>query len=71
MALSMPVDRVRVQARGLQVGRALLTVLFLLPFLVGWCAGTARTAAVWMWAAVVAGYRQATDQPAVDRGGRT
>jgi hypothetical protein len=67
----MPVDRVRVQARGLQAGRVLLTVLFLLPFLVGWCAGTMRTGAVWMWAAMVAGYRQAVDRSATGRGGRT
>jgi hypothetical protein len=70
VALSVPVDRVRVQARGLQVGRGLLTALFLLPFLMGWCAGMMRTAAVWAWAAMVAGYRQATDRPA-GRGGRT
>ncbi|WP_433233740.1 hypothetical protein [Actinomadura nitritigenes] len=55
---SIPVDRIRAEARELRPGRGLLTLLFLIPFLLGWSVGALWTGLAWMWAAVVAGYRQ-------------
>jgi hypothetical protein len=52
-------DEVRAEARRVDLGRALLVLLALFPFLVGWLAGALVTALSWAWAAVVVGYRSA------------
>lgn len=41
------------------VVRVLLTLLALLPYVLGWVAGAAVTATAWTWAAVVVGWRDA------------
>lgn len=58
--LGLPVDQIRAESRELRPSRALLTLLFLVPYLIGWIVGAAWTGLAWMWAAVVAGYRQST-----------
>lgn len=39
------------------IGRALLTLLALVPYVLGWSVGAAVTATAWVWAAAVAGWR--------------
>lgn len=68
--LGLPVDSIRAEARELRPGRALLTLLFLVPFLAGWTVGAVWTGLAWMWAAVVAGYRQGAGRSS-EKAGRT
>lgn len=49
-------------ARTAGVVAVLLTVLFAVPFALGWLAGHLATAAGWLRAAVAAGYRAARPQ---------
>jgi hypothetical protein len=44
-------------ARKVDPGRALLTLVFLLPFLLGWIAGATVYASTWLWAAMLVGWR--------------
>lgn len=67
--LGIPVDSIRTEARELRPSRALLTVLFLIPFVLGWLVGAAWTAAAWLWAATVAGYRQGAGRSGAASGG--
>lgn len=59
----MLVGQVRTEARRIDPGKTLLTVLALLPFLLGWVAGvTVRgcwAALLWARAAIVVGWRTA------------
>jgi hypothetical protein len=59
-------DEVRAEARRVDLGRALLVLLFVVPFALGWLAGATVTAASWLWAAIVVGWRTAYG----DRAGR-
>lgn len=52
-------DNVQTEAKQLDLAKAVLTALFLVPFVLGWLAGGAVTAATWLWAAVVVGFRTA------------
>ena len=56
-------DDVRAEARRIDPAKALLTVLFAIPFALGWLAAqTVRacwTVVSWLWAAVVVGWRTA------------
>lgn len=52
-------DEVRAEARRVDLGRALLVLLALVPLAVGWLAGALVTASSWLWAAVVVGFRSA------------
>lgn len=52
-------DEVRAEARRVDLGRALLVLLALVPFVLGWLTGAAVTAVSWAWAAVVVGFRSA------------
>lgn len=64
-------DQVRAEARELDPAKVLLTILFVLPFVLGWLAGmTVRatwTVFAWTWTAMVVGFRTARprgDEPA-------
>lgn len=41
------------------VARGLLTLLALVPYVLGWCLGAVASAAAWTWAAAVVGWRDA------------
>lgn len=64
-------DDVRAEARRVDPVKAFLTVLFVVPFVLGWLAATLMrvvwTAVSWTWAAVVVGWRTAYGR--VDGGG--
>jgi hypothetical protein len=64
-------DQVRAEARRVDPAKALLTVLALVPFLLGWLAAQTVRAVwavlSWTWAAVVVGWRTAYGQ--ADGGG--
>lgn len=64
-AFSMYVDQVRDQARGYDPRRAALTVVALLPFLLGWLVGivfqTLWVVVAWAWAAGAVGFRSARE----------
>ena len=59
-------DEVRVEAKGLDPSRVLLTLLFLVPFVLGWLVAAAWTGGTWLWTAAVAGYRAGRAQPRKD-----
>lgn len=40
-----------------RLARLVLTLLALVPYVLGWAVGAVVTAVVWTWAAVVAGWR--------------
>jgi hypothetical protein len=56
-------DQVRTEARELDPVKVLLTLLFALPFALGWLAGMAVralwTVFAWTWTAAVVGFRTA------------
>jgi len=52
-------DEVRAESERVDLARLLLTLLFLVPFVLGWLAAMAWTAATWLWAAGLVGYRTA------------
>lgn len=54
----IPVEEITAEARSVNVGRALLALLALIPFVIGWTAATVVTAFGWTWAAVKAGWRE-------------
>lgn len=59
-------EQVRVEVRRVDPAKALLTVLALVPFLLGWLAAQTVRACwaviSWTWAAVVVGWRTAHDR---------
>lgn len=59
-------EQVRAEARRIDPAKVLLTVLALLPFLLGWLAAQTVRACwavvSWTWAAVVVGWRTAYDR---------
>lgn len=55
----IPVEQITAEARDVHVGRALLTFLALIPFVLGWVAGMAVTSVVWVGVAMKAGWREA------------
>ncbi|MGH8952686.1 MAG: hypothetical protein ACRDX9_14855 [Acidimicrobiia bacterium] len=54
----VPVDRINAEARDVQVGRSLLTLLAGFFYLLGWLAGKAVTGLAWCFAAVRVGWRE-------------
>lgn len=54
----IPVERISAEARDINVGRALLALLALIPFVLGWTAATIVTAFGWAWAAFKAGWQE-------------
>jgi hypothetical protein len=58
---AVPLDRVRAEAAQIHPGRALLTLLVGLFWVIGWLAGKAVTGLVFCWAAVKVGYSEARD----------
>jgi hypothetical protein len=44
-----------------RAGAALLTILFAVPFALGWIAGATVYASTWLYAALLAGYRTAAE----------
>lgn len=57
---SVLADEVREESRSLEPGKVLLTLLFVVPFLVGWLVGACWSVLAWTWAAVVVGFRVAS-----------
>lgn len=63
----IPVERITSEAREVHVGRGVLALLALIPFLIGWLAGQTVTAVVWVGIAVKAGWLEARpSKPRVD-----
>lgn len=60
---SRTADQVRAEARELDPVKVLLTVLFVVPFALGWLAGMTMRAVwtvfAWTWTAAVVGFRTA------------
>jgi hypothetical protein len=65
----IPVDQITAEARQVNVGRSLLALLALIPFIVGWVAAAIVTAVAWVWAAVKAGWREVRPPAKPDRSG--
>lgn len=69
---SRTADQVRAEARELDPAKVLLTVLFVLPFALGWLVGVAVRAVwtvfAWTWTAVVVGFRTARPSPTKEVG---
>lgn len=58
--LSVPVEEIRREARALDPVKVLLTILFALPFALGWLIGALWTVIAWAWTAGVVGFRAAS-----------
>ncbi|MBX6382174.1 MAG: hypothetical protein IRZ07_04240 [Microbispora sp.] len=69
MANVIPVDRIDAEARKLDPARVLLTVLAVIPFVLGWLLGKAWLVVAWLWTAAVVGWREACKPRAVDAEG--
>lgn len=54
---SATADQVRAEASELDPAKVALTLLFLVPFVVGWLLGALWTGAAWAWQAAVQGFR--------------
>lgn len=66
----IPVEQIAAEAREVHVGRALLALLALIPFVLGWTAATLVSAVVWTGLAFKAGWREVRPpKPASDGGG--
>jgi hypothetical protein len=57
-------EQLREQARAVSPGRALATILTLIPWTLGWLAGWAWIGLAWLVLAARAGYRDARTGPA-------
>mgnify|MGYP006976779523 CR=1 FL=1 len=68
MALTVPLDRIEERTRTADPRRVLLTLLLVVPFVLGWLACKTWLAMVYLWSAVVAGW-QAAARPRVSEGG--
>jgi hypothetical protein len=55
----VPRDRIEAEARQVRLGRALLTLLVGVFWLVGWLAGKATLGVAFVWAATKVGYVEA------------
>ncbi|MGH3859219.1 hypothetical protein [Actinokineospora sp.] len=55
----VPVDQITAEARQVDAGRVVLSMIAAVFFAVGWTAGTAVTAAAWCCLAVKAGWLEA------------
>lgn len=51
-------DRISAEARQLQFGRALLTIIFTPFYLLGWLAGKGWAAFSYLWASLKVGWRE-------------
>ncbi|MGH9250131.1 MAG: hypothetical protein ACRD0W_11510 [Acidimicrobiales bacterium] len=60
----IPVDRINAEARDVQVGRSLLTLIAGFFYLLGWLAGKLVVGVAWCFAAVRVGWREARATPA-------
>jgi hypothetical protein len=67
----VPVDRISAEARQVQLGRTLLTLLAGFFYVLGWLAGKAIGGLAWCAAAVKVGWQEARPKPALhpDGGG--
>lgn len=64
----LPVEQITAEAKKVDVGRAVLAVLALIPFLLGWVAGKTVLAFAWVGLAVKAGWLQARRPKTVEGG---
>lgn len=64
----IPVEKITADAKKVDVGRALLSLLALIPFIIGWIAGKIVLAVAWIGLAVKAGWLEAR-RPKTDDGG--
>jgi hypothetical protein len=55
----IPVEQITAEAKKVDVGRAVLSLLALIPFLIGWVAGKIVLAVAWVGLAVKAGWLDA------------
>ncbi len=70
MVLSVPVEQISTQARQADPVRVLLTLIAVIPFIVGWSAGKAWLALAWLCTAVRVGWQQARqERPGEGEGG--
>jgi hypothetical protein len=60
---TMPVDELRAQAAQVRFSRVVLTVITAFFFAIGWCAGTAWRAVVFIALAIRYGYRAGAGVP--------
>ena len=64
----IPVEQITPEAKKVDVGRAVLALLALIPFLIGWIAGRTVLAVAWVGLAVKAGWLEARRPRQVDGG---
>lgn len=57
--VGVSVDATRPKVPQVEIARALLTVLAVLPFLLGWTVAKAWLSLTWLWAAVLTGWQEA------------
>lgn len=65
----IPVEQIAAEAKKVDVGRAVLSLLALIPFLIGWLAGKIVLAVAWVGLAVKAGWLEARRPKATGDGG--
>lgn len=64
----IPVEQITADAKQVDVGRAVLSLLALIPFLIGWVAGKIVLTVAWVGLAVKAGWLEAR-RPKTSDGG--
>ena len=55
----IPIEKINAEAREINVGRIVLALLALIPFVLGWLCAAAVTAVGWTWTAFKAGWHEA------------
>jgi hypothetical protein len=65
----VPVEEIRAEARDIQFGRTVLTVLVGVLFALGWVVGKAWRSVAWSFAAVKVGFQAGRTPRASDGGG--
>lgn len=65
----IPVEQITAEAKKVDVGRAVLSLLALIPFLLGWLAGKIVLAVAWIGLAVKAGWLEARRPKTTGDGG--
>lgn len=64
----IPVEKITAEAKKVDVGRAVLALLAMIPFLIGWLVGKVALAIAWVGLAVKAGWLEARRPKTVDGG---
>lgn len=64
----IPVEQITADAKKVDAGRAVLSLLALIPFIIGWIAGKTVLAVAWVGLAVKAGWLEARRPKTVDGG---